>query len=323
MKKIKSAKYLAILPAGNDNYCCLNIVTNNYVLINEKTLSLIQYLSSWKSYSQAKERFKLDFDVHEFSHSINNLIIKNILISESNINADRFKEDIIIVGLGAEFSFNCLSLEAYTTLRNCSKVVYVCDNSVLNKINSNLVNLNYLLTSKKVLFNGFLSVAQKFIEIASKEKDVVYATEGNPFVGEAIPTLICEIAKEKKLSVKVISGQSSLDLFFINSHIDPFNNLVITSPSHLEKALLSDMPIVLVLVGYQKYGGIAHLRENFNSLLKEELLDIKTMLLKKFPPSHKIYMLNLNGSKSLPLKKIEDFSITWQARKSTLYIPPK
>jgi len=339
MDRIKRARYLTKVPLINDLYLYSNVVTQTEYVVAKGVVTLIEFLETWKTYGQIEEFIKKYFgettELQEFQNTIDKLIEKKILITESNPEGDLFKEDLIIVGLGNDNLFRSISLEAYTVLKNCSRIVCMtsedfCRN-VLSKINRQVLNLGLLFNSieKQRLIgkklpkkSGYSEVAEKFIETALREKNAVFIANGNPFIGEAIPHLIYDIAKQKGLSVKVISGQSSIDQMCIGFDVDPFmEGLAVVNPSNLDKVISSNTPIFIVIIGYSKYGAIGHLSENFDEFLKEELLEIKKKLLEKYPKDHKIYLLNPNGTYSFPLEKLEEFSKFWQKRVSTLYVP--
>jgi uncharacterized protein YabN with tetrapyrrole methylase and pyrophosphatase domain len=151
------------------------------------------------------------------------------------------------------------------------------------------------------------------------EGNSVYLTEGNPFVGEAIPRKIIEIAKENNVPYRIFFNSSSLEEMFIKTNLNPFEDgLVITKPADLENALKSNLPIFIVLIGYS-----LNIQEipSFNKFLIKELLCIKKTLLNKFPKDYQIYLLNPNGIFVKELEDIEDFSKHWIRRQSSIYIP--
>lgn len=325
--RIKRARYLGLCQAANELYFCHNPVTGEWTEIKEEAVPLINFLSTWKTYDEIKRAFKKTFEPPKLNSIVDKLIEKKMLITESDSGADNFKEDLIIVGFGdIGNNLGSVSLEAYTVIKNCEKIFCVTDiphEKVLRNINNNVINLlSYFKNEERGGRNGYLRVAERFVEAASKGRNTIYAARGNPCAGESIPFLISELAKQRNLSVRFISGQSSLDQLFIDAGLDPFQQgLAVVGPQHLEKVIHSGLPMFIVMIGYTKYGAVGHDLEDFDELLREELLDIKNKLLQEFPPNYKVYLLNPGGVVSFLLAEIEKFSKFWQKRVSTLYVP--
>jgi len=234
-----------MLPLVNDKYLFFNLVTRTEYIAEKDILFLIEFLSRWKTYNQIEEEFGKTIGLQKLRNIIDKLTERKILITESDFYGDAFKENLIIVGLGKGYIFNPLSIEAYTIIKNCDKIICIHNedfcNNVLRKINNNVVSLNsYFLDEELHGRNGYLKVAERFVETALKEKNIVYVADGNPFIGEAIPHLICNLARQRNLSVKVIAGQSSLDQMCIDSNLDPFaEGLVVVRPQHLKKPFIA------------------------------------------------------------------------------------
>lgn len=321
--KIKTARYLIILPTNQNKYYCKNIVSGKECIINEEKFKIIEYLRIGRTYDNIKEKFKL-IKQNVLKNILNELIKNDILISKENSEMDSFKEKFIIVGKGIDEP-NDLSLEAYTIIKNCSTVVsYFGDDhtgNFLRNINPNIISLEDFFNKNIEKSNIHYLMAKIYIDIASKNKNVIFVLEGNPGVGEDIELKILSIAKEMKLTVKIVPGQSSLDSIFTKVNLNSLENgLTISEPWNLKKALHSDFPILITLIGYSR-GTKTNNYVNFNQILKKEIAEIKKILLKKFSPDHTVYLLNPKGTFRLQLEKIEEFTKNWVRRKSTVYIP--
>lgn len=100
IKRVKRAKFLSILPLVNGMYQCINLVTNDKYTLTKKEHFLVDFLSTPKTLKQIEIKFKNIFSKSTLKKTINNLLEKNILISQKNSFADSFKENLIIVGFG-------------------------------------------------------------------------------------------------------------------------------------------------------------------------------------------------------------------------------
>ncbi len=131
--------------------------------------------------------------------------------------------DITIVGLGPGGRQH-LTLEAQQVLRGASEIyLRTKQHPVVHSLLSKgvLHSFDYLYEEKESFRDIYEEIANRILDLATRPEGVVYAVPGHPLVAEESVRLILRMAKEKGLTVRIVSGVSFLDPLFTLLELDP------------------------------------------------------------------------------------------------------
>lgn len=219
------------------------------------------------------------------------------------------KEGITVVGLGPGDPRQ-MTVEAWEILTSAPRVfVRTRKHPAAQALVDQGVPCDFfdgLYEEKQTFDEVYEAICQRLIQ---EGDGAVYAVPGNPRVGEAAVALLLEKCPPLGLSVRLVPGMSFLDLLYISAGLDPVDGLVVMDAFDFDgDKLCPSLPLVIMQV--------------YDRLRVGEL---KTKLLKVYPPHHPVKIIREAGSGAewlgeAPLRELDHTD--GFCAKTSLLIPP-
>ena len=157
----------------------------------------------------------------------------------------------------------------------------------------------------------YAAIVQEVLALGSRDRGIVYAVPGHPLVGEATVTQILRAARERALTVRIVSGVSFVEPTLTALSLDALDGLQIVDALDISRlhhpALNPDMPALLAQV---------YSRSTASTL--------KLVLMNLYPDEHLTALVDAAGTPSEsviwgPLYEIDRHEVT---PLTSLYIAP-
>lgn len=220
---------------------------------------------------------------------------------------------LIIAGLGPG-DWNCLSLEVLKELSlKGGEEVWL--RTKIHPVADWLKKEGYLFQSFDYLYDTLDSFEAVYEKISneiikmSKQKKVVYAVPGSPFVAEKSVKLILEKAKNENLEVKILPAMSFLDAVFSVLKLDPVEGFqLLDGLSFNREVLNSNIATIITQV--------------YNPLVASE---VKLSLLEYYPDEYLITVIKGAGIPeeekidTIPLYELD--RLDWIDHLTCVYLP--
>ena len=156
------------------------------------------------------------------------------------------------------------------------------------------------------------TIARKVVELGARPEGVIYAVPGHPWVGEATTPLICRLASERGIPVRIVEGLSFLEPVLTAVGVDPVDGLQVTDAMLVATGhhppLMVDRPAIIA----QCYS---------RSLAS----DVKLTLLNAYPDEHPVTVIRAAGTPAQQLLTLPLYELDRGERfdhLTSLYLPP-
>jgi len=139
----------------------------------------------------------------------------------------------------------------------------------------------------------YAAVVEKVLELGGREKGVIYAVPGDPFVAEATGPEIARRCRTLSLPLEIVSGLSFLEPVFAALGLDPYPRLSLLDALELSQAHVPafppDMPALIAQIYSQMVAA-----------------EVKMTLNAVYPDEHPVRLIHAAGTKD---EVIEDISL--------------
>ena len=176
----------------------------------------------------------------------------------------------------------------------------------------NIESFDDLYETSESFENVYSSIVSKVLELAEREKGVIYAVPGDPFVAEATAPEIVRQARVKGFKARIINGLSFLEPAFSALGLDPFPQLTLMDALELSQLHVPSFPVDKPVLVAQIYSMLV-------------AAEVKTTLNTIYPDDHQVTLVHSAGTSEevvevLPLFEIDRSQLI--GLRSILYIPP-
>lgn len=223
-------------------------------------------------------------------------------------------KNIIILGLGPGDP-NHLTREAWQVLEGAEELYLRTRHhptvaSLPNHLR--LHSFDHLYETLPTFDAVYEAIAQEVVKLGARPEGVVYAVPGHPWVGEATTPLICRLAEERGIPVRIVEGMSFLEPVLTAVGVDPVDGLQVADAMLVAAAhhppLAVDRPAIIA----QCYS-------------RPLASDVKLTLLNAYPDEHPVTVVKAAGTPgqqllTMPLYELdrgEHFD-----HLTSLYLPP-
>lgn len=218
---------------------------------------------------------------------------------------------ITIVGLGAG-DLEQLPLGIYRLLLN-SKNIYLRTSehpvvSSLEEEGFTYESFDYIYEKHDTFEAVYEEITENLFQLA-KDKDIIYALPGHPFVAEKTVQLLTERSQEKGVVVESKGGQSFLDAIFNSVKIDPIEGFTLLDGTLLKKEELNLKQHLFIGQVYDQY--VAS--------------DVKLTLMELLPYDYEVAIVTAAGSSKEVIKYVPLVELDRQVELNnltSLYVPP-
>lgn len=153
------------------------------------------------------------------------------------------------------------------------------------------------------------TIVNKLLELAEKEKRIVYAVPGHPLVAEKTVQLLLKAEKEKKVEIEIIGGQSFLDAVFTSLQIDPIEGCQIIDATSVRS---DELEIRHHLIFVQVYD-------------QQIASQVKLTLMERLPDDYIVKVVEAAGTKEEHIRELPLYELDRNIALSQLrivYVPP-
>jgi len=156
------------------------------------------------------------------------------------------------------------------------------------------------------------TIAQRVVELGTREQGVVYAVPGHPLVGESSVQRILRLAEGLGLAVRIVEGVSFVDVVCTTLGLDPLDGIQIGDATAVAGTCYPAFSTCLPLILGQLYS-------------RQVASDVKLVLLMAYPGEHRVTVLRAAGtegqaSQTLPLHELD--RVVEIDHLTALYVPP-
>jgi tetrapyrrole methylase family protein / MazG family protein len=142
----------------------------------------------------------------------------------------------------------------------------------------------------------YSAISQKILELGQRDQGVIYAVPGHPLVAEATCTAIAHVAREKRLSLRIVEGISFLEPTFSALGLDPYPRLTLLDALTLGQSHLPpyapDMPVLIAQI--------------YSRLIASE---VKSTLTEIYPDDHPVRLVHGAGTQHQVVEDIALYEI--------------
>lgn len=139
----------------------------------------------------------------------------------------------------------------------------------------------------------YSTITQKILELGQRGQGVIYAVPGHPFVAEATCPEIAHLAREQKLTVRIVEGLSFLEPTFSALNLDPYPHLTLFDALTVSQAhvptFVPDAPVLIAQI--------------YSRLVASE---VKSTLNAIYPDEHRVKLIHAAGTKE---QLVEDVAL--------------
>lgn len=218
---------------------------------------------------------------------------------------------IEIVGLGAG-DLNQIPYGIYKKIINANRIfLRTKEHPVVVELEQQgftYESFDYIYEKNDQFTDVYEEITLKLIEEA-RQKDVIYAVPGHPFVAEKTVQLLLEKCKEENLTIEIIGGQSFLDNLFQAVRIDPIEGCQIVDGTALSREELQVRQHMIICQVYDAF--IAS--------------EVKLTLMELLPDDYEVTIVTAAGSHeeqilTVPLYELD--RVTTLNNLTAVYVPP-
>jgi tetrapyrrole methylase family protein/MazG family protein len=142
----------------------------------------------------------------------------------------------------------------------------------------------------------YAAITQKILELGRREKGVIYAVPGHPFVAETTCPEIARLARLEGLSVRIVDGLSFLEPTFSALSLDPYPRLTLYDALALGgahvPAFAPDAPVLIAQI--------------YSRLVASE---VKSTLTAIYPDDHPVKLVHNAGTKGQLVEELALYEI--------------
>ena len=142
----------------------------------------------------------------------------------------------------------------------------------------------------------YAAITQKILELGRREKGVIYAVPGHPFVAETTCLEIARLARLEGLSVRIVDGLSFLEPTFSALSLDPYPRLTLYDALALGgahvPAFAPDAPVLIAQI--------------YSRLVASE---VKSTLTAIYPDEHPVKLIHNAGTKGQLVEELALYEI--------------
>jgi tetrapyrrole methylase family protein/MazG family protein len=158
----------------------------------------------------------------------------------------------------------------------------------------------------------YQAIAHEVVDLGERPEGVIYAVPGHPWVGESTTPLICRLAEERSLPVRIVEGLSFLEPMLTTLGLDPIDGLQVVDAMILAAAHHPSLNVDVPTLIAQCYD-------------RSTASDVKLTLLNAYPDDHPVTVISAAGTDqqrllTVPLHELdrgEHFD-----HLTSLYVPP-
>jgi tetrapyrrole methylase family protein/MazG family protein len=157
----------------------------------------------------------------------------------------------------------------------------------------------------------YAEITRQVLELGRREKGVIYAVPGHPFVAETTCSEIARLARLEGLSVNIVEGLSFLEPTFSALGLDPYPHLTLFDALTLGEAhvpgFATDSPVLIAQI--------------YSRLVASE---VKSTLTAIYPDHHPVKLVHNAGTKDQIVEEIALFEIDRSEHiglLTSLYVP--
>jgi tetrapyrrole methylase family protein / MazG family protein len=155
-------------------------------------------------------------------------------------------------------------------------------------------------------------IAQRVVELGARPEGVVYAVPGHPLVGETSVQRILELAPQRELEVRFVSGVSFLEPALEALGLDAMDGLQIADGTAIGQQhhpwLNPDIPAVIAQVYDRRVAS-----------------DVKLTLMNQYHDDHPVVVIQAAGTPHQSVRHIRLYELDWQTdldHLTSLFVPP-
>ena len=218
---------------------------------------------------------------------------------------------ITMVGLGAG-DLNQMPLGIYRLLLNGQNIyLRTKEHPVVSQLEAEgftYESFDYIYEKHDSFDAVYEEITETLFELA-KDKDIIYAVPGHPFVAEKAVQLLVERADEKGIEVVSAGGQSFLDAIFNSVKIDPIDGFTLLDGTSLKKDQLN----------LKQHMFIGQVYDNYVAS------DVKLTLMEVLPYDYEVAIVTAAGSKEEVIKYVPLVELDREVELNnltSLYVPP-
>jgi tetrapyrrole methylase family protein/MazG family protein len=191
---------------------------------------------------------------------------------------------ILIVGLGQGVRGN-LTIEARQILEKSNQVfIRSKEDPAINLIPDYVTVKSFDEEYKSAKGRQvYKRIAEDIINFYKTTGEAVYCVPGHPFVGETSVNLICNLAKENGIAVRIIPGISFIDAVAQSLNVDPLDGMeILTSEELILRSSLGVNPRNNIIISML--------------IWPISINEIGSALDKLYPPEHIVYLVERAGT---------------------------
>ena len=221
---------------------------------------------------------------------------------------------ITLLGLGPGNPIH-LTREAWEKLQSTSEIhLRTRQHPTVDGLPSHLVihSFDHLYDASESFEEVYDQIIKEILTLGRREKGVIYAVPGDPFVAEATSPEISRQGHELGIPVRVINGLSFLEPVFATLGIDPLPHLLILDAIELTQkhiaAFPPDQPVLIAQI--------------YSKLIAAE---VKVTLNTVFPDEHPVVLVHSAGMPGVKVERIKLYEIDRSEEiglTTVLYVPP-
>ncbi|WP_353854051.1 nucleoside triphosphate pyrophosphohydrolase [Bacillus sp. Bos-x628] len=218
---------------------------------------------------------------------------------------------ITVVGLGAG-DMDQLTIGVYKQLKQAKEVfMRTQDHPLTVELMQEIPSLTFFdeVYEKHDQFDSVYQEITETLFSEARDKDIVYAVPGHPFVAEKTVQMLLAQQKERGIQVHVAGGQSFLDATFNALQIDPIEGLQFVDAGNLQADDLKLTQHVLICQVYDQMTAS----------------NVKLTLMEKLPDDYEVFIVTAAGSSQEQMKAVPLFELDRDLTINNLtsvYVPP-
>jgi tetrapyrrole methylase family protein / MazG family protein len=222
---------------------------------------------------------------------------------------------IVILGLGPG-NPSQLTHEAWEILNRADEIWLRTDQhptvGSLPQSIKEIHSFDYLYEQNDSFDKVYSKIINEILKLGAREKGVIYAVPGDPFIAEATGPEIARKAKDMGLDLRIVNGLSFLEPTFSALGLDPFPQITLMDAMQLSQLILPPFPIDQPVLISQIYS-------------KMIAAEVKTTLNSFYPDEHLVFLIHAAGTdkeviENIPLYKIDRSKNIGLL--TNLYVPP-
>lgn len=165
------------------------------------------------------------------------------------------KSHITILGLGPG-SKDYLTISAIDKMKSAD-ILYLRTEKhpvveYIKDLGVKIESFDYVYEEKDSFDEVYQTIVEKLMDLA-KEKSIVYAVPGNPFVAENTVNILLDEASKNDIELDIVPGVSFVDAIINLTKYDPVNGLKIVDAFQLDNQLEDSNSAVIITQVYDRY----------------------------------------------------------------------